>query len=58
LTEMLDNLTQSVLQHPRRIWLIYLNPVYQDTILYNDLFSLITEYEYADCRYHIYSNNL
>jgi SAM-dependent methyltransferase len=51
---MLDKILQSHREHPRKVWLIYHNPIWRDVFDTQQAIQLDSEHRFADCRFNVY----
>ncbi len=56
LRRFLENISQSLVQHPRKIWLIYDNPVWRNVIDQHEAFVEVNMIAYANTESIVYVN--
>jgi SAM-dependent methyltransferase len=56
LTQFLTNLRSSLTRFPRKIWLIYNNPIHDAAVHKSELFCACREYEVNQTRFKVYQN--
>jgi SAM-dependent methyltransferase len=54
--KVLENIRRSLVEHPRRIWLIYNTPVHHELVKRAGLFQSDAFYEIGGTRFRVYSN--
>lgn len=58
MSTVMSNLIDSLARKPRKITVIYLNPICHEVILRENIFSLIKEYKHHDHSFFVYNNKL
>jgi len=57
LSAVFERLRSSLGAHPRRVWFVYHNPVWRDTVEASGLFVLAGEWSFEGCRFAVYRHD-
>ena len=58
LAAVLARLRRSLEHHPRRVWIVYLNPVWRSTIETTGDFELVGDYSFSGCAFAVYRSRV